>query len=98
VGLALAVLLASCSSARDQPYRGSLPAALRSLNAQQSAVSSQLLLARSPADGHFSRQFLLRVAVPDAPGYRIVDPQGEIFASYDEFLADNTLPDQLGPG
>jgi hypothetical protein len=93
-----AALLAGCGTTDDQPSKDKVLAALHTLGANPDTVHAQTVVARSPGTGQLSRQVLLLVPVPDAPGYRIVDAQGEIFTSYDEFLTTNTLPDQPGPG
>jgi hypothetical protein len=92
------LVLTGCARAEDGPSKEKVESALHTLGADTDAVRFQTFVARSPATGQLSQQMLLLVPVPDGAGYKIVDAQGEIFDTYGDFLRDNTLPDQPGPG
>lgn len=92
------LVLTGCARGEDGPSKEKVKSALHTLEADPDAVHFQTFVARSPATGQLSQQVLLLVPVPGGAGYKIVDAQGEIFDNYNDFLADNTLPDQPGPG
>jgi hypothetical protein len=96
--VAALVVLTGCARGDDRPSKEKIESALHTLGADPDAVHFQTFVARSPATGQLSQQVLLLVPVPGGTSYKIVDAQGEIFEHYMDFLGDNTLPDQPGPG
>src|SRR5882757_9268828 len=83
--------LTGCARTGDGPSKEKVESALRTLRADPDAAHFQTFVARSPATGQLSQQVLILVPVPDGAGYKIFD-------DYAEFLQNNTLPDQPGPG
>jgi len=99
VALVVALLaVAGCARASEGPSKEKVESALHTLGADPDAVRIQNFVAGSPVNGQLSRQVLILVPVQGGAGYQIVDAQGEIFDNYNDFLRDNTLPDQPGPG
>jgi hypothetical protein len=95
--VAALLVVTGCGRGEGGPSKEKVEAALHTLGADPDAVHFQTFVARSPATGQLSQQVLLLIPVPGATGFKIVDAQGEIFDSYNDFLGDNTLPDQPGP-
>ena len=94
----LRLVLTGCARGGDGPSKEKVESALHTLSAAPDAVHFQQFVATSPATGQLSQQVLLLVPVQGGAGYKIIDAQGEIFDTYDDFLRENTLPDQPGPG
>jgi len=95
----LAVLLAAltgCAHPNDQPSAEKVKAALQRLGANPATIYFEPFVAKSPANNQLSRQVLILVPPKDGQGLKIVDSHGDIFDDYDDFLSNNTLPDQPG--
>lgn len=82
----------------DGPSEDKIKAALHELDANPDTIHFESFVAESTATGQLSKQVLLLVPTKDRASCQIVDAQGEIFDDYSDFLRNNTLPDQPGPG
>jgi hypothetical protein len=98
VGLvAVAAVLAGCAEPSRPPSPQKVQATLLRLGANPDTFYFEQFIATSPATGQLSKQYIVLVPAKDGKAYQIVDSQGDVFTDYNDFLRNNTLPDQPGP-
>lgn len=96
--IAILVGLAGCAEDPGPPSAAKVKATLERLGANPDTLYFEQFVATSPETGQVSQQVITLVPAKDGAGYQIVDSRGEVFDDYNDFLRDNNLPDQPGPG
>lgn len=92
----LAVTSSGCAHAPEPPSAAKVEHTLRDLKVDPDKLLFERFTATSPVTGQVSNQVLI-IAPADNGRYRIIDSHGDIYDNYDDFLRNNTLPDQPGP-
>lgn len=94
----LPVVLAGCTEEPGPPSAEKVKATLERLGVNPDTLYFEQFVATSPETGQLSQQVITLVPAKDGASYQIVDSQGEVFDDYNDFLRNNDLPDQPGPG
>lgn len=96
IAVALAATLTACGHNPGPPSPAKVEATLTRLGVNPDTVYFQPFVATSPTTGQLSRQMIAIVPSTDGTTIHIVDSQGDVFNNYNDFLSNNTLPDQPG--
>lgn len=83
--------LTGCAHPDDPTSPEKIKSAIQRLGANMDTVRFQTVVAKNPTNGVLTTRTLILVPRP-GQNDQIIDSQGEVFGSYQEFLRDNTIP------